>query len=334
MAKSNAFRTRHANPESEALAFAPARVADEDSLARVLFDPSAEALSRAELHQHLDEKVQSWLALACHWETRAVAGRFRLLAFSFEPAPGVHAFVQFWCEPNRPVRWEVCSGRTDQATALWLGHNRIERIRAFGFELGGAAELLQMAVIIRSDEDAAHVGYTTLEILSAALDYHGEQPLRVELEAGIHAPAQPVFESMTPLDVADAMGEHGYSVVSFTDDAESPVLLFRRSGLHTTVEFSDREEGTRSFRTLGLTCNLEPCAEEVARLTAAARAILPAGVTPVVRMGTTLHLGGGVAITWMHERIAEWTAMTDEYRQEQRERRPEVKFARFSERVH
>jgi hypothetical protein len=333
MAKSTAFRPARGTLPGRP-AFAPARIADEDSLTRVLFEASAASLSRAELHERLDQRIQSWLALACRWEPRAMAGRFRVLTLSFEPAAGVRAFVRFWCEPNRPVRWEVCSGRTDEATALWLGHNRVERIRAFGFEVGGAAELLQMPVVIRSGEDTAHVAYATVEILAAALDYHGEQALRVELEAGIHVPAPPVFESMTPLDLAEAMAQHGYAVVSFTDGPEMPALLFQRRGLHTTVEFSDRVAETRSFRTVGLTCNLEPRADEVARLTAAARAILPPGVVPVVRMGTTLNLGGGVTGNWIDERLAEWTRMTDQYRQEQQERRREVKLARFSERVH
>jgi hypothetical protein len=313
---------------------APATVPDHASLQGIVLDVSRTPLSRDHLHERLNARIRSWLAATCDWEPRTTVGRFRALAFTFAPAPGVNAFVQFWCEPNRPVWWEVCSGRTDEPTRRWLGPDRAERIRAFGFEIGGDAEFFRMPVVIRSPEDIALVAHSVVEILYAALDYRGDQPLHVELDAGIHVPTQKVFGSLTPIQIAEALAEHGYAVVSLMDDAEAPVLLFRRLDVHTTVELSERREGTRSFQTLAFTCNLQPRAEDVARLTSAARVVLPPGVVPVVRLGTTLHLGGGVAMTWIHERVAEWTRMTDQYREEQPRRLEARQLSSVREWVH
>jgi hypothetical protein len=96
------------------------------------------------------------------------------------------------------------------------------------------------------------------------------------------------------------------------------VLRFRRRGIDTTIELGERCENTRSFRTLGLTCEREPSAEDVARPTAATSVLNPPGVKPVVRLGTTLQFGGGVAIGWFRERVGGWNRMTSGYRRKQR----------------
>lgn len=157
-----------------------------------------------------------------------------------------------------------------------------------------------------------------VDILYSALDYRGQQSLNVELGAGTHVPTQKVFDSFTSAQVVEVMSEHGQVLHGIEDDEETPVLRFRRRGIHTTLELGERCEGTRSFRTASLTCELEPSAADVARLTAATRALAPPGAVPVVRLGTTLQFGGGVAIGWFHERVEEWNRMTSGYRREQR----------------
>jgi hypothetical protein len=52
-------------------------------------------------------------------------------------------FVNPWSEPLEPVRWQVSSGRTHEPTRRWLGPDRADRIRVFGFEIGGDAEDFQ-----------------------------------------------------------------------------------------------------------------------------------------------------------------------------------------------
>ena len=313
----------------------PPRTVDEEcSIQGNILPAVSTPLSRTELHRRLDPVIRSWLEVTCTWHKRWSPGHFRYVIFSFVPALGTTVFVQFWSEPLEPVAWQVSSGRTDEATRRWLGTDRADRIRVFGFEIGGDAENFEQFVVFNSARDVARVSRAVVDILYSALDYRGQQPLNVELGAGTHPPTQRVFDSFTTTDVAEVMSEQGQTLLGIEDDEEAPVLRFRRRGMHTTVELGDRREGTRSFGTMGLTCELEPSAADVARLTEATRALAPPGAVPVVRLGTTLQFGGGVAMSWFQQRVAEWNEMISAYRREQRARPAKPSAHRTAPRVH
>ena len=191
-----------------------------------------------------------------------------------------------------------------------------------------------MFASIRSKRDIAQAARAVVEILYSALDYRGQQSLTVELGAGTHVPTQKVFDSFTPTRVVEVMSEHGQRLLGIQDDEEAPILRFRRCGIDTTIELGERCEGTRTFRTMGLTCELEPSAADVARLTAASMTVAPVHAPRCVRLGTTLQFGGGVAIWWFHERVEEWNEMISAYRREQRRKQQAVAPPALSELVH
>jgi hypothetical protein len=283
-----------------------------------IFHAQSQPLSRSELHRQLGPTIRAWVVAACRWQTHAIYGQFRAVVFGFKPTRGTEVFVQFWSEPDEPLCCQVSSGRTDPPTRDWLGPDRPERIRAFGFEIGGDAENFERHLVLESSKDFGLIARSVIDILYAALDYRGLRPLRVELIAGIHIPVQRVFDSFTPARIIEAMNEHGQRLLGVTEDDEAPVLHFRRRGIDTAIELGARRTDTRSFRTAALTCELEPSADDVAHLTEVTGAIAPPGATPVVRLGTTLEFGGGVAIGWLHERIKDWNRMVSGYRREQR----------------
>ena len=285
-----------------------------------VFHGQSRALSRTELHRQLGPTIRAWLVAAGRWRTDARYGQFRSVAFFFKPTRDTHLFVQFWSEPGEPLCCQVSSGRTDPPTRHWLGPDRAERIRAFGFEIGGDAENFERHLIIESPKDFGVLARSVIDVLYAALDYRGQGPLKVELVAGVHIPAPRVFDGFTPMQIVEAMTRHGQRLLRIEDDDESPVLHFRRRGIDTAIELGARSENTRSFRTAGLICELEPSADDVARLTENTSRPAPPGATPVVRLGTTLEFGGGVAIGWLHERIGEWNRMISGYRREQRKK--------------
>ena len=232
--------------------------------------------------------------------------------------------VQFYCEPGEPVSWEVSSGYGHLGTLRWLWPDRAQRIGAFGFQIGGRTENFETSVDLRSKRDVARTARTVVDLLYAALDYRGRQSLIVELLAlpGTQAPHLPVFESVTPTRVIEVMSEHGHALVDITGDWESPVLRFRRRGIHTTVELGDQHKGSRLFQTLALTCELEPSAIDVTRLRAVTNVVASPDADAVVRLGTTLQFGGAVTMEWFHQRIREWDRMTGAYRREQRRGSP------------
>ena len=323
--------------ETPQLLVRPPRAIDRDAaIEGVIFQPQPAALSLDDLRARLGPVVQRWLGPVVRRDSAAEPGRFRYVAFIFEPARNVRVFVQFWSEPLQPVCWQVSSGRTDRPTQRWLGADRWERIRTFGFEIGGDAENFETHVCIGSTSDLNRVALTVVDLLFSALDYHGQQPLMVELGAGQHAPAPQVFDSLTPAQVVELMAGLGQTMLSYEDGEDTATLHFRKRGIATTVELSERRPDTRSFAVLGLTCDLEPSPSDLARLIDATRSLTPPGAVPVVRLGTTLQLGGGVTMEWLRRRVGEWNAMTRRYRLEQRNQtlEPRALPRLVSDRVH
>jgi hypothetical protein len=244
--------------------------------------------------------------------------------------------MHFFCEPGEPVSWEVTSGYGHEPTLRWLWPDRAKRIATFGFQISGQTENFETSVDIRSKRDVTRTARAMVDLLYAALDYRGQQSLTVELLAapGTQTPHLPVFETVTPTRVIEVMSEHGHTLVNIDGDWESPVLRFRRRAIHTTVQLGDHEKGSRLFKTLALTCELEPSAVDVAKLTAIASVIASPDAEPVIRLGATLQFGGGVTIEWFHERIREWDRMTGAYRREQRRGGARVSVGATSEVVH
>ena len=90
------------------------------------------------------------------------------------PIVGLHlsvlACIPGWIEP--PAR-QVSSGLTNKPTRRWLGPDRADRIRVFGFEIGGDAKEFQQFVVFNSGRDIATVTRVVVDILYSALDYRG-----------------------------------------------------------------------------------------------------------------------------------------------------------------
>ena len=311
----------------------PARPETGSSIEGVIFPARAAVLSRTALHRALDRSVRSWLAAVCTWDEGWSLGDHRFAAFYFKPTPATHVYVQFWSEPLEPVLWEVCSGRAHEATGDWIGSERAERIRTFGFEIGGPAENFRRQVDIDSPADLTSVARTVVDILYAAFDYRGAQPLHVEFGSGTRAEVQPVYESLTPEDLMKLMARRGFIVMDASGDDDEPVLQFRKRGIPTTVELGERVEGGRLFAALSLTCEMEPRPEDVERLTRLAERLPPGDGQPRVRLGTSLSLSGGVTAAWLDERIAEWDQMTRTFKRGVR-RGAKIRRAAVSETVH
>jgi hypothetical protein len=314
----------------------PRRVPEKADMKGTLFRAVRTPLSRAELHQHLNSTIEAWLATVCRWPKDPDYPQFRFLTFTWMPVRGTQLFMHFYCEPGEPVSWEVSSGYIHGPTLRWLWPDRAERIGAFGFQISGQTENFETSVDIRSKKDLTRTARAVVDLLYAALDYRGQQSLTVELQAacGTQTPRLPVFESVTPTRVIEVMIEHGHTLVDVEGDWESPVLRFRRRGIPTTVELGDRHKGSRLFQTLALTCELEPSAVDVARLSAVTHVVASPEADAVIRLGTTLQFGGAVTLDWFHERIKEWDRMTSAYRREQRRGATRVSVAATSEAVH
>ena len=281
-----------------------------------LFRAVRTALSRAELHQHLDSTIEAWLAAVCRWPKDPDYPQFRFLTFTWTPVRGTKLSMHFYCEPGEPVSWELSSGYIHEPTLRWLWPDRAERIAAVGFQISGQTENFETSVDIRSKKDVSRTARAVVDLLYAALDYRGQQSLSVELAAanGTQTPQLPVSESVAPTRVIEVMSEHGHRLIDIEGEWESPVLRFRRRGIPTTVELGDRHKGSRRFQTLALTCELEPSAVDVARLSAVTHVVASPDADAVIRLGTTLQFGGAVTLDWFHERVKEWDRMTSTYR--------------------
>ena len=102
-------------PTTQPLVRPPRRIGADATIEGTLFPAAPAALSRLELHRHLDSKVGSWLTAVCCSKPGTPPGPFRFLVFAFEPVRGTKVFLQFWCEPAELVCCQVSSGRTHES---------------------------------------------------------------------------------------------------------------------------------------------------------------------------------------------------------------------------
>jgi hypothetical protein len=135
-----------------------------------------------ELHSKLNRLVSAWVTAACVWsDAEWSLGDYRFVVFSIKVAPKIEVFVQLWSEPIEPVYWEVSSGRWNPPADKWLSGDRAERIKAFGFEIGGRAENFQKEVLIQSRANLTSVALTVIDILYAGFDYRGTARLEARI---------------------------------------------------------------------------------------------------------------------------------------------------------
>lgn len=280
----------------------------------ILFYGSRTPLTRRELHDALEGHVRAWLRAACIWRQLAI-GDYRSLLFSFEAAPGVYVYVQFWSEPAEPVRWEVSSGRTYPPTGAWLAGERAQRIEALGFTIGGGkAQDYRRDVDVTTPAEAAAIAREVVTIFYDAFEYRGLQPITVRLLHEGRTELKPTFHAFTPRDVSKVFAGLGFRIEEphGEDEVAPPVIRCRKRATTTFVHFWDQVEGDDLYARVRFEADIE-LPEEERRLH---EDILGArdDEDPYTTVSVVHAFSGGVTLEWLMARIGEWDAMLREGR--------------------
>ena len=268
----------------------------------VLLPASRTPLSRQRLRAALERKIRQVLARTCLWGDDAAVGDHRFCVFSYDPADGVHVYVQFWTEPGQPVDWEVSSGNWYAPTKAYMRGERSRRLKDAGFRIGGAARNFQREVPVQREDDIRLVARQVVDLLHDALGYRGSQPLHVQAIADTRAPRQPVYAALCQDDLAAILGRAGYECEPGEPaNRVAPVLVTSR-GLRLAVVLTSPVKGDDRYHMAAV--GEAPEAPPTADVPFADGAT----VTP-------LHFVGGVTAGWIVHQV-EWR-----FRNARRERR-------------
>jgi hypothetical protein len=280
------------------------------TIQRVIFRGTRRPMTQRVLYQALEPLFRAWIRAAVSWKGAAI-GDYRFVVFAVNVSPKAHAYVQFWSEPGEPVLVEVSSGRWNKHLAKWLGAERVERIRAFGFGLGRGLQNFQREVTIESPSDVYTLAREVADIFWTAFDYRGTAPVHVQLTHESRAELAPTLDSFTPEDVAKLLSIAGFRVDQGTAKAESgdetPVLRCVKHGIASVVAFDDRVKKQNLYRRASFSAELMVPTSELE----------PGSFDPdateegtVESTASTVHaFDGGVTAQWLLNRIAEWDLM-------------------------
>lgn len=276
----------------------------------VLLAPSKRPRTRAALKAALELVLKDVLSQVCLWDDDWNVGDYRFCIFSYSLPGDVHIFLQFWSEPEDVVQWEVSSGKWNPPTEVYLEGQRAQRIVAAGFEMGGEAENYQKDVDVNTARDVTALARQVVALLYDALDYRGQQALDVQAVADSRATLRPVYDSLSPDDLAVLLERAGYVCEvgdeADDDDSDSVPVYVRRYGIRAVAILTARAPDDGGFEVIAL--GLAPPSSE-------------RGTDPPVADGVemrALWLAGGVTALWLEHQVADWF---DEQRQEKRKAR-------------
>lgn len=277
-----------------------------------IFEARSRPLSRAALHAALDPIIRAWLRITCDWSDGGGIGEHRFVSIYTDVAPDTRVYIQFWCEPDDAVLWEVSSGRWNPPADKWLEGERSRRIESFGFETGGEAENYQREVHLRTPADCSRVARTVVDIFWSAFEYRGLTAIEATACYESRAEAKPVHETLSADDLARLFSASGFKVDKWVsdDDEEEERLRCRKYGTTTMVRFDEPSEQEGLYHRAFLEADLEVPPDEADRLREAE------GRTgePVLEISTMLVFLGGVTAEWIVERLLEWDAMLKAHR--------------------
>jgi hypothetical protein len=304
----NKTRVRTRRPQASRTIVATPDIHRGRDLKRVILKRGRKPLTRAALHTALDPVVGAWLAAACVWDEHDM-GDHKFVIFSTDVAPRTQVYAQFWSEPGEPVLWEVSSGKWNPPADKWLEGDRLRRVEALGFAVGGEAKNYQRHVMLDSPAALAAIASEVVELFYNAFDYRGITPLHAHLVYEGRSELRPTFDAFAPEDLGKVFAACGYRVeeAEIESDDEPPLLRCRKRTVTTTVEFDQGIDDEGLFGRATLSCELPVRPEDVPDLPP-----VPAdagNAVPVLAISTVLLFSGGVTIDWLIARVQEWTTM-------------------------
>ena len=259
----------------------------------VLLARSKRPRTLAQLKAALEPKLKEILSSICLWDDDCNVGDYRFCIISYDLPGQVEIFLQFWSEPGEPVEWEVSSGKWNPPTEVYLAVHRAQRIEAAGFEMGGEAQNYQKDVDVNTPRQVAALARQVVVLLYDALDYRGQQALKVQAVADSRATLRPVYDSLSPDDFATLLERAGYAceVGDEADDEETETVTVsvRRYGIRAMALLTVRAPDDGGFEVIAL--GLAP----------------PASVAePSATEMRLLWIAGGVTASWLEHQVADW----------------------------
>jgi len=190
-----------------------------------LVEPKRTGHAPAAILAQCESALLAHLRAACLWPDRQRnrtwrIGDYALYVLDFSPAVGSEAYLQFWSEPDEDgvivhVSW---GGRRWRGNKKG-GARRREQLLERGFEAGSNAGNFRKIVAARNAKDLRAVVREAVAILCEVLGYDGRVPLTFRLNLGTRLRREPVFDAISPGDLAKLMRRWGFAAeVDHHDD--------------------------------------------------------------------------------------------------------------------
>jgi len=206
-----------------------------------------------------ERQLLSHLGAVCLWpkKERNVtwrAGDSSFYVLSFNPAPKILPYIQFWSEPDEGgAIFEVSSGAWNPPTETYVDTEKQELLRDHGFEIGGKANNFRKILSIESARDVRAVAREAAAVLCKVLGYDGTFDLDYELNLQTAYLVRHVLNEITPYTLEKLLREWGFVAELKREEAKPPLIEGRTDHGPFGVLFADEtKDGSGRFQALKL----------------------------------------------------------------------------------
>jgi hypothetical protein len=245
-----------------------------------------------------------------------LVGDHTIVCVETEVAPDASLYVQFWCEPQEPVLWEVSSGHANPGARPFVKGEPARRLRAMGFRIGGAARNFCRQVSVGNRGDAAQVAGEVLRIYYEALGYRGRTPLVVHADRCRRSTSAPVLTGVTAEDVQKLLVRAGFSATIAEAVKGCPRLAGSHGELPFDVTLDARDEETGLYTAVDVDAAVGAFGDSdtlvfmnVLNSSSRVGSTWIAPKDRAVILGTSLLFAGGLTEAHIVERLQAWLRM-------------------------